>query len=98
MRHLRSEDLGALEPCLAELRAIEGLVERRPAVFYRRAQAFLHFHVDAPDIYADVRLDGPAFERRRVTTRREQRALVAAVRRAVAAGGGEGARRAARGR
>jgi hypothetical protein len=81
MRHTRDEDIPRLAPVLADLRAIDGLTERKPAVFYRRSQAFLHFHVDGKDLYADVKLDGATFERMRVTTRTEQRALVSAVRR-----------------
>jgi hypothetical protein len=84
VRHPRGDDLVPLAPLLAELRAVEGLVERSPGVFYRSSRAFLHFHVDASDLYADVRLDGSAFTRLRVTTRAEQRELVRAVRDALA--------------
>ena len=49
------------------------------------SNAFLHFHEDGErDMYADVKLHGPEFERMRVTTKAEQRVLVAAVRRALA--------------
>ena len=33
-------------------------IEKSPGVFYRSRRAFLHFHEDGDDIYADVRLDG----------------------------------------
>ena len=65
---------------LAELRALDGLVERTPGSFYRKSKGFLHFHVDGNDMWVDVKLDGVAFDRRRVTTKAEQRALVSAVR------------------
>ncbi len=65
---------------LAQLRALDALAERTPGTFYRKSKGFLHFHVDGDDMWADVKLDGIAFERRRVTTEAEQRALVSAVR------------------
>ncbi len=72
-----------MAPVLEQLRGIDGLVERTPGVFYRRSRAFLHFHVDGDDFYADLRVDGTDFDRLRVTTKAEQRALVAAVRQAL---------------
>jgi hypothetical protein len=80
MRHARAADLAALEPMLGQLRRVDGLVERTPGAFYRRSQGFLHFHIDGNDVYADVKIPGPSFERRRVTTKREQAALVRDVR------------------
>jgi hypothetical protein len=84
VRHPRDGELDQMAPVLEQLRGIDGLVERNTGVFYRRAKAFLHFHVDGDDFYADVRLDGAGFERMKVTTKTEQRALVVAVRRALA--------------
>ena len=68
---------------LDDLRAIDGLTERSPGTFYRGSQAFLHFHVDAAGLFADLKIDGE-FVRSRVSTAREQRALLTAARRAVA--------------
>ena len=81
MRHITPARLFAIEELLERLRAIDVLVERSPGVFYMRSRAFLHFHEDGDDVYADVRLAGDGFDRRRVTTRREQQSLVAAIRR-----------------
>ena len=81
MRHITPARLGTIEELLVRLRAIDSLVERSPGVFYVRSRAFLHFHEDGDDVYADVRLAGDGFDRRRVTTRREQQSLVAAIRR-----------------
>ena len=81
MRHITPARLGAIEELLVRLRAIDSLVERSPGVFYVRSRAFLHFHEVGDDVYADVRLAGDGFDRRRVTTRREQQSLVAAIRR-----------------
>ena len=84
MRHLTPAGLDRLETLLGELRRLEGLREKRPGVFYRRSRAFLHFHEDAAELFADVRL-GVDFERIRVTRRSEQRSLVTAIRRALEA-------------
>jgi hypothetical protein len=85
MRHITPGRLSDIDGLLADLRRVEGLQERSPGIFYVRSRAFLHFHEDGDDIYADVRLDGDGFDRRRVTTPREQTALVGAVRRALRA-------------
>ena len=85
MRHITPGRLADIDDLLADLRRVDGLQERSPGIFYVRSRAFLHFHEDGDDIYADVRLDGDGFDRRRVTTRREQTALVGAVRRALRA-------------
>ncbi|MCU1467341.1 MAG: hypothetical protein JWM72_3269 [Actinomycetia bacterium] len=83
MRHITPGRLAAIEELLGKLRAVDGLVERSPGVFYRRSRAFLHFHEDGPDVYADVRLSGADFDRMRVSTKREQLSLIGAVRRAL---------------
>lgn len=83
MKHAGSEALDRLEGLLDDLRVLEGLVEKKRGVFYRRSRAFLHFHEDPGGLYADVRLEEPDFSRLRVSTRAEQRALLARVRRAV---------------
>ena len=64
---------------LVELRAIPGLVERRPGVFSRKSRAFLHFHEDPTGCYADVRF-ADDFERHRVETDDERAGLLAAIR------------------
>ena len=83
MKHITDDRLDTIEPLLEQLRTVAGLTERKRGNFVFRSRAFLHFHEDGDDCYADVRLDGGDFERRRVTTAAEQRRLVAAVRRAV---------------
>jgi len=83
VRHITPARLDAIEDLLARLRAVDGLVERSRGVFYRRSRAFLHFHEDGDDVYADVRLDDVEFARMRVTTKTEQRALITSVRRVV---------------
>jgi hypothetical protein len=81
VRHITDDRLDGIEPLLGDLRGIDGLVERKRGNFSLKSRAFLHFHEDGDDVYADVRFNGDDFERVRVTTRGEQRKLVARVRR-----------------
>jgi hypothetical protein len=83
VRHARSDALDELEPLLAELRGMPGLVERKRGVFYRRSRAFLHFHEDVSGLHADVRLTDD-FERLRVQTVDERARLLGLVRSACA--------------
>ena len=85
MRHARTEALDELEGLLATLRTLDGLREKNRGVFYRRSQAFLHFHEDPAGLYADTRLSGSGFERFRVTTAAEQATFVRRVRAALGA-------------
>jgi hypothetical protein len=78
VRLARKEALDELEPFLARLRAVPGLVERKQGVFYVRSKAFLHFHEDPSGMHADVRL-GPEFTRVRAETPEEQDALLARI-------------------
>jgi hypothetical protein len=83
VRHITPARLTELEPLLGEIRTVAGLVERKPGTFYRRSRGFLHFHEHGDEIYADVKLSGPDFERVRATTTAEQRALVARIRKSL---------------
>jgi len=77
MKHAGPEALSALGGLLGEIRKRkgEGVVERRPGVFYRKGRAFLHFHEDPSGLHADMRI-GAAWERVRVETRAERQALL----------------------
>ena len=85
MRHVTEQDLDRIDGLLVELRGFDVLRERKRGNFMYRSRAFLHFHADGDDLYADVRLDGGDFTRCRVTTPDEQASLVAAI--AAAVGG-----------
>jgi hypothetical protein len=82
VRHATQDDLDRLAGLLAELRALPELRERKRGSFSLRSRAFLHFHEDAGDFYADVKLDG-AFQRMRVTDAAEQLAFLCRVRSAL---------------
>jgi hypothetical protein len=75
MKHARPEALEKLRPLLARIRALPGLDERRPGVFYVKSRAYLHFHEDPAGMFADVRLT-EEFERFPVNTPQEKRALL----------------------
>jgi hypothetical protein len=77
MKHAGAATLHALEPLLARVRALPGLVERTPGCFYRGSKAFLHFHEDPSGTHADVKLAADGFTRVRVETAQERDALVA---------------------
>ena len=78
MRHATSEGLSQLEPLLAQLRLVPGLVEKNRGIFYRKSRAFLHFHEDPSGLHADVRF-GQDFERVRVESDAEQQALLSRI-------------------
>lgn len=83
MKHVTSAGLDELDELLADLRGVDGLVEKTRGVFYRGSRAFLHFHEDPTGLYADVRLDGAEFERMRVSTKAERQRLLSRVRAAM---------------
>ena len=46
----------ASSPCSRELRGCPELTERSRGTFYKKSQAFVHFHEDPAGLFADVRL------------------------------------------
>jgi len=81
MKHASPATLDALEPLLAEIRGLPGLVEKSRGVFYRKGRAFLHFHEDPKGLFGDVRdADGRDFERFDVTEAAGQARLLDAAR------------------
>jgi hypothetical protein len=77
MKHAGPTALDRLEPLLAQIRLLPGLIERSRGVFYRKGKAFLHFHEDPTGVFADVRFEGAEFERLRVETEGDRAALFA---------------------
>lgn len=81
MRHAGPSALDRLEPLLAELRGVRGLVEKGRGVFYRRGRAFLHFHEDPAGLFADIRDEtGADFDRLEVTQEAGRARLMALAR------------------
>jgi hypothetical protein len=81
VKHAGPEALDRLEPLLAGLRTVPGLVEKKRGTFYRRSKALLHFHEDPTGLYVDVRLDEDRdFVRRPVNTLAQRSDLLRDVR------------------
>jgi hypothetical protein len=55
MGRCKYELLAPLEPALNQVRQLEGLIEKKPGIFYFKSQGFMHFHEKDGDIWADVR-------------------------------------------
>jgi hypothetical protein len=75
MRHARAEALDRLEPLLAQLRQLDVAREKSRGVFYRGSKAFLHFHEEGDELYADVRF-AEDFERLNVTSAEDHARLL----------------------
>jgi hypothetical protein len=84
LKHAGPAALADLAPLLERLRTLTALIERTPGTFYLRSSAFLHFHEDRLGLFADVKLNGKAFERFSVTTEADRHALFKLVASAVA--------------
>jgi hypothetical protein len=84
VKHASPADLEPVGDLIEQLRALPGLVEKKPGIFYRGSGAFLHFHHDPTGLYVDVRFaPDDEFARLGVTTLTEQRRLLREVRRAL---------------
>ena len=86
MRHITPARLDALDDLLADLRLQPALKEKKRGVFYRKSRAFLHFHEDGEEIYADLRIEGLDFDRYRCTSKKEQKELLKKIRSGVNGG------------
>ena len=82
MKHAGADALDRLEPLLKQLRGFPALKEKSRGAFYRGGRAFLHFHEDGGDFYADVRLKDD-FERLPATSAKQREALLKKVERAL---------------
>jgi len=83
MKHASEDAIEKLSEFLGDVRALSGLTEKKPGVYYRKSKAFLHFHEDGDQLFADVRLSGSDFDRLPSTTKQEQAILLAAIRKAL---------------
>jgi hypothetical protein len=55
MKHASSETLVLVADLLAAIRTRNVLTEKKPGIFYRKGQAFLHFHEDKAGMFMDIR-------------------------------------------
>ena len=80
MKHAGPDTFAKIVSLLDQIRALSGLREPRPGVFYRRSKAFLHFHDDASGVYADLRrIEGGDFERFKVEPNDQGATLIALI-------------------
>jgi len=78
MKHAGAQTLTQLAPLLSDIRSLPGLIERKPGIFYRRGEAWLHFHEDPVGLFADVKLPpAKGFTRLAVDTPEQRSALLA---------------------
>lgn len=75
MKHAGNAALDQLDGLLEEIRAFGQLKEKGRGVFYRKAEAFLHFHEDPEGLFADLRVDG-SWERLAVNSTAEKQKLL----------------------
>ncbi len=80
MRHATEATLDQIDAALLQrIREVDGLVEKKRGIWYRKSKAFLHFHEDPAGVFADVKIDG-GFQRFPVNSQREKRDLVRRIR------------------
>jgi hypothetical protein len=82
MKRAGPDTIKLLEPLLREVRLLPGLTENKPGIFYRKRDAFLHFHEDEAGLFADLKVRGD-YVRLRVSTIAERKAFLIAVKKAV---------------
>lgn len=78
MKHAGQEALDTVEELLVMVRNHQSLREKKRGIFYWKSNAFLHFHEDGDQLFADLRA-GSDWERFPVNTQAEREALLAQV-------------------
>jgi hypothetical protein len=82
MKHATLATLEQLTDLLVQIRARDGIKEKKIGIFYRKSKAFLHFHEDPAGVFADLNI-GTDFERFPLNTPHEREALLSAIDRAL---------------
>ena len=80
MKHATAETIASIEPLLTRIRELPGLKEKKAGIFYFKSSAFLHFHEDGDQVFADIKINPPVFQRYPATTADEQNDLVRLIR------------------
>jgi len=78
MKHATSAALGSISELLDQIKPKDGLVEKKPGIFYRKSKSFLHFHEDPAGLFADLNA-GADFKRYPANSRHEWKVLLAAI-------------------
>lgn len=72
MRHAGNKTLKNLKGLLEKICKQKHIKEKKEGIFYRKSQAFLHFHEDPIGLFADLRM-GNKWKRFPVSTKSEQK-------------------------
>lgn len=80
MKHASAETITKIEALIDRIRSFSGLTEKKPGIYYYKSSAFLHFHEDGDQIYADIKRVSAKFERLPVTTKTQQDHLLRIIR------------------
>lgn len=83
MKHATTETIAKLEPLLNRIRKFRELKEKKPGIYYYKFNAFLHFHEDGNQVYADIKLIPPNFERFPASTSEQQDQLISLIQRKI---------------
>lgn len=67
-----------MQVLLQAIRQFEGLKEKKPGTFYRKAGGFIHFHEDPAGLFADLKIANQ-WQRFRVNTTEEQQVFLAEI-------------------
>ena len=79
MKHAGKEALEELDPLLRKVRGFDALTEKQPGVFYRKSNAFLHFHEDPAGLFADLKM-GQSWKRLPMNSRPDRELLLREIR------------------
>jgi hypothetical protein len=74
MKHAGAAALDQLEPLLQRLRE-RSIKERSRGIFYRGSKAFLHFHEEGRELFADLRVED-RFQRFAVSKQPDRNSLL----------------------
>jgi len=78
MKHAGAAALHRLSELLEQIRAKEGIKEKKPGIFHRDSKSFLHFHEDLAGLFADLSR-GADFTQFALNTQKERRVLLKAI-------------------
>ena len=71
MKHASKKALDSLEGLLKRIRQTKLLKEKSTGIFYKKSQAFLHFHEDSKGLFADLKVES-SWKRFPVNTKQEK--------------------------
>jgi hypothetical protein len=78
MKHAGPAAIANLDDLIVAIRSRGGLKEPKPGTFYRKGQAWLHFHEDKAGLFADIR-GAAGWERFRVSEPDERAQLLVVI-------------------